>query len=177
MGITEKNDIKSDSTITTKSVNNGMISTPIIVKGDVFERLVNAQRRTQKEMSTHIKNFTAVSGGPQGIPIENFDYGEETIPVDNVKETDSNYPVEEELPEEYDGNLVTFHERENFALQQAEKEITVVKKQQEELPSEELYEREAKVIYTQINKKPVDSLIELLNSRLPKNQITHPTGL
>ena len=177
MDITKKDEVKSDSTISTKSVHNGMISTPVIVKGDVFERLVNAQRRTQKEMSTHIKNFTAVSGGPQGIPIENFDYGEETIPVDSISATEPLYQEEEDIPEEFDGNLVTFHERENFALQQQKKEVTVVKKQEEELPSEELYEREAKSIYTQINKKPVDSLIELLNARLPKNQITHPTGL
>ena len=177
MDITKKDDIKSDSTITTKSVNNGMISTPIIVKGDVFERLVNAQRRTQKEMSTHIKNFTAVSGGPQGIPIENFDYGEETIPVDNIKEPESIFHSEEDIPEDNDGNLVTFHERENFALQQANQDITVIQQKKEELPSEELLEREAKSLYINMNKKPVDSLVELLNARLPKNQVTHPIKL
>lgn len=173
MSIIKNNDINSDNAITTKSVNNGMISTPIIVKGDVFERLVNAQRRTQKEMSTHIKNFTAVSGGPQGIPIENFEYGEETI--DSVNKTGNIIP--DDITENCDGNLVTFHERENFALQQENQDVTVIQKKQEELPSEELIEREAKTLYVNMNKKPVDSIVELLNARLPKNQVTRPIKL
>ena len=176
MDITKNNKASSDNTITTKSVNNGIISTPIIVKGDVFERLVNAQRRTQKEMSTHIKNFTAVSGGPQGIPIENFEYGEETIPVDNINKID-NTVADKEFTDACDGNLVTFHERENFAIQQENQDVTVIQKKQEELPSEELFEREAKTLYVNVNKKPVDSLVELLNARLPKNQVIHPIKL
>ena len=175
MDISEKKNSNTNSTVATKSVNNGLISTPVIVQGDVFQRLVNAQRRTQKEMSTHIKNFTAVSGGPQGTNIENFVYGDELEKIDNISPIND---IEDDdiQSEDFDGNLVTFHERENFALQQENLEPSIIKHRQE-LPSEELVEREAKSLYTQINKKPVDSLVELLNARLPKNQITHPIKL
>ena len=170
------NNDKVKTSITTKSVNNGVISTPIIVQGDVFQRLINAQRRTQKKMSTHMKNFTAVSGGPQGVPIENFDYGEETEPLKSILNSEPVFDNDETEEIVDDGNLVTFHERENFALQQENSENLKIR-QKQDTPSEELIEREAKTLYTQINKKPVDSLVELLNARLPKNQITRPIRL
>jgi len=167
MGENSTANTMATSPVSTTSINNGMISMPVIVKGDVFTRLVEAQRRTQKKMSSHLKNFTAVSGGPIGVPIEDFNYGEETVSSYNplAIDDDEDEFIDENLE---DGNVVTFHERENFDVQQ--KNFTPKKTLPKDIASADLVIQKAKSLYKDINRKPVDDLIELLNARFKKDE-------